>query len=251
MEVAEYQDLTGTTVSESDMPRVTAALRKSKTKLESLLGFSLSGAKKWTEVGKTTLVGSAPFPSLPVDDETLAKLTPPDDQYGDIQLFRLNELDTHTRINPAQEIYRAKVVLPINSDEFITVCDLCDVTPYLNSAGLVVAITKGYDWYGWSWWSSMRSIERNRLMLAVDGDYIKCIKKHPELVYLFTDMVAYYSDPSYSVMGNIRSEKIDSHSYTRASTGATADESAPENQPQAKAIIQSYAGPASFRKLVR
>lgn len=253
MTIAEYQTLTGTTVSEADTPRVTAAIRKAELKLEGLLGYSLSKQKKWTELGKVRFNGLTPFPSLPVSDEALENLTPADDQTGDIQLFNLDPLDTHIRINPAKEVYRAKIVLPVNRDEFITVYDLENATPYLNNAGLVVAISRYHTWFTWSWWNSLLWPDRSRLMLAVDAEYVNCIdsKQYPELAYLLADMVTYYSDPSYSVMGNIRQESIDSHSYSRASTGEDPDSAAPEGQPTSKRIIEKYAGPGAFRKLVR
>lgn len=253
MTIAEYQTLTGTTVQVADVPRVTAAIRKAETKLETLLGYSLSKQKTWTELGKVQYNGLTPFPSLPVSDEVIASLSPADQQTGDIQLFNLDSLDTHIRINPAREVYRAKIVLPVNEDEFITIYDLENATPYLNTAGLVVAISRYHTWFTWTWWNSLLYTERNNLMLAVDAEYVDCIdsKNYPELAYLLADMVTYYSDPSYSVMGNIRQESIDSHSYSRASTGSTPDSAAPEGQSTSKMIIEKYAGPGAFRKLVR
>lgn len=253
MTIAEYQTLTGTTVSEADTPRVTAAIRKAEVKLEGLLGYSLSKQKKWTELGKVRFNGLTPFPSLPVSDEALANVTPADDQTGDIQLFNLDSLDTHIRINPAREVYRAKIVLPVNQDEFITIYDLENATPYLNSAGLVTAITRYQTWFTWTWWNSLIWTDRNNLMLAVDAEYVNCVdsKRYPDLAYLLADMVTYYSDINYSIMGNIRQESIDSHSYSRASTGSTPDSAAPEGQSTSKRIIEKYAGPGAFRKLVR
>ena len=253
MTIAEYQTLTGTTVSETDTPRVTAAIRKAETKLETLLGYSLSKQKTWIELGKVQFSGLTPFPSLPVSDEVIANLSPADQQTGDIQLFNLDALDTHIRINPAREVYKAKIVLPVNEDEFITIYDLENATPYLNNTGLVVAIVRYSAWFTWAWWNSLPLGDRSKLMLAVDAEYINCIdaKNYPELAYLLADMVTYYSNPSYSVMGNIRQESIDSHSYSRASTGSTPDSSAPEGQSTSKMIIEKYAGPGAFRKLVR
>jgi hypothetical protein len=258
MTIAEYQDLTGTTVSDADTNRVNAAIRKSEIKLGTLLGYSLSKQKKWTELGKAQFDGLVPFPSLPVSDETIDNLLPADDQTGDIQLFSLNELDKHFRINPAKEVYKAKIVLPVNDSEFITVHDFTSLTPYINQSGLVVALSRRHDWFTWGWWSSLRWPEKNNLMLAVDAEYVNCVdaSKYPDLAYLLCDMINYYSDPAYSVMGNIRSESIDSHSYSRSSivakstTGSTYDDYAPEGQPSAKLVIEKYAGPAAFRKRV-
>lgn len=252
MTIAEYQTLTGTTVSESDVTRMKAVIRRSEVKLEGLLGYSLSKQKTWNELGKTQYGGLVPFPSLPVAQDTLDSLQPADDVQGDYQLFNFDELDTHFKINPAKEVYRAKIVLPVNEDEFITVYDLENITPYLNGAGLVTALTRYHAWFTWTWWGSLLYSHRNHLMLAVDADYVDVcdINRYPDLAYLLADMVTYYSDPNYSVLGVIRSESIDSHSYSRASTGNTPDSAAPEGQASAKQIIAKYAGPAVYRKRV-
>lgn len=253
MTIAEYQTLTGTTVSTADTARVTAAIRKSEAKLENLLGYPLSKQKDWTEKGKVQYDGLVPFPSLPVGDDVISNLTAADDQTGDIQLFGFDELDKHIRINPAKEIYRAKIVLPINEDEFITIADLQNGLPYLNSAGLVIAITKYNNWFTWSWWNSLLWGEKSNLQLAVDAEYVDVcdINKHKDLAYLLADMVTYYSDPSYSVLGNITQEAIDSHSFSRSSLGTDPDSAAPEGRGSSKMIIARYAGPGAFRKRVR
>lgn len=250
MTIAEYQNLTGTIVAGADITRMTAIIRRSESKLEGLLGYSLSRQKKWAELGKIQYSGLTPFPSLPVSDDVLNNLQPADDETGDTQLFNFDELDTHIRINPAKEVYRAKIVAPVTRDEFITIYDLDNVAPYLNAAGLVTAITKYNTWFTWSWWGSLST---SNLMLSVDADFVDVcdVNSYADLAYLLADMVTYYADPSYSVMGNIRSESIDSHSYSRASTGSTADSSAPEGQAAARRIIEKYAGPGAFRKLVR
>lgn len=253
MTIAEYQTLTGTTVPDSDVTRVKAVIRRAEAKLEGLLGYSLSKQKSWTELGKVQYDGLIPFPSLPVSDDVIDNLSAADEQTGDIQLFNFDELDKHIKINPAKEIYRAKVVLPVNQDEFITIYDLENGVPYLNGAGLVTAVTRYYSWFTWSWWNSLLWADRSNLMIAVDADYIDVcdVNQYPDLAYLLADMVTYYADPSYSLMGVIKSETIDTHSYTRAATGTTADSTAPEGQLSSKKIIEKYAGPAVYRKLVR
>lgn len=253
MTIAEYQDLTGLTVSTADEPRVKAAIRKAEVKLGGLLGYSLSKQKTWTELGKVQYSGFTPFPSLPVGEDVIDNLVAPDEETGNYQLFHFDELNKHLRINPAKEVYRAKIVLPINRDEFVTIHELDHVTPYLNNAGLVVALTRYSTWYTWPWWNSLLWNERQSLMVAVDADYVNVCdaNRYPDLAYLLCDMVTYYSDEHYSVMGNIRSESIDSHSYSRASTGKTPDDAAPEGQLSSKRIIEQYAGPGAFRNLVR
>lgn len=253
MTIAEYQALTGTTVSDADAPRVKAAIRRAELKLEGLLGYPLSRKQNWTDLGRVSYNGLIPFPSLPLNDVTRASAFDAEDPEGEIRLFNLDWLDTNIRITPAREVYRVKVVLPVNESEFLTIEPLDHATPYLNDANLAVAITRNNAWFTWPWWHSLEGYERSNLMLAVDATYVNLCdgKRYPDLAFLLADMVSYYSDPSYSVMGNIRSESIDSHSYSRASTGKDADSSAPEGQRSAMRIIEKYAGPGAFRKLVR
>lgn len=253
MTIAEYQTLTGTIVLDADVTRIEAVIRRAETKLEGLLGYSLSTQKSWTELGKVRYDGLVPSPSLPLADVVLANLAPATEQLGDIQLFNFDPLDTHIRINPAKEVYRAKIVMPVNESEFITISELESAIPYLNSVGLVTAITRYSTWFTWTWWNSLLWTDRSNLMLAVDGSYVSVsdVNTYPDLAYLLADMVTYYSDPLYSIMGNIRTESIDSHSYSRASTGSTPDTAAPEGQASARRIIEKYAGPGAFRKLVR
>ena len=149
MTIAEYQELTGITVSTADETRVKAAIRKSEVRLGTLLGYSLTGQQKWTELGKVRYNGFIPFPSLPVSEEALSNLTEADEQTGDIQLFNFDELDKHIRINPAKEAYRAKIVLPVNRDEFITIYDMENATPYLNSGACRVQIRTKRTRSGW------------------------------------------------------------------------------------------------------
>lgn len=253
MTIEEYQALTGITVAEDDVTRVTAVIGRVEAKLEGLLGYSLSAQKTWTELGKVQYDGLVPFPSLPVSDDVLNNLGAADTATGDIQLFNFDELDKHIRINPAKRVYRAKIVLPVSEDEFITIYNLDNAMPYLNTAGLVTAITRYSSWFTWTWWNSLLWSDRSSLMLAVEAEYVTSedIESFGELSYLMADMVTYYADPNYSLLGIVRTESIDSHSYSRASTGSTADSAGPEGQASAKKILEKYAGPGAFRKLVK
>lgn len=258
MTIQDYQKMTGTTISADDTARITAVIARCTAKLEALLGYSLSRQNTFTERGKLQYDGLIPFPSLPVSEDVLNQLSAPDEAAGDLQLFSFDEQDKHIKINPAKTIYRAKVVLPISSDEFITVYDLQNGAPYLNSAGLVTAVTRYHQWFTWSWWNSLMWADQSHLMLAVDADYVSLtdVNKYPDLAYLLCDMVTYYSDPGYSLLGNIRSETVDSHQYQRSLSGLfnknlpTPEGMAPEGQESALKIIAKYGGAGAFRKLV-
>ncbi len=207
MTIQDYEKLTGLTVSTADENRIKAALRRSEVKLESLLGYSLSKPKRWTELGRVSRMGIVPFPSLPLDDSVTDNLLPAEDQVGDIQLFNFDSLNMHLRINPAKEVYRAKIVLPVNENEFVTIYELENLTPYLNSAGLVVALSRYYGWFTWEWWNSLLWNERASLQLAVEAEYVNCLDatKYPDLAYLLADMTTYYSDQLLSCLNWLES----------------------------------------------
>ena len=253
MTIEKYEKLTGIDVAPQDETRLKAIIRRCEARLSALLGYSLSGQKEWTEIGKMQFSGYVPFPSLPVDDETKRNLLPADPTAGTTYLFNYDELDKHIRISPFKSVTRAKIVLPIDEDEFITIYELDDVTPYLNDAGLVVAINKKSNWFKWTWYARAVRVYNTSLMIAIEGEPFElgCDPEYDDLSYLLADMVSYYSDPNYSLLGNISSEKIDSHSYSRRSTGTTPDDAAPQGQREARRIIAKYAGPSAFRKLVQ
>ena len=104
MTIEEYEALTGITAPAADVTRVTAVIARCISRLESLLGYSLSSPKTWTELGKVQYDGLVPFPSLPVSDDVIDNLLPPDATTGTYQLFNFDELDKHIKINPAKQV---------------------------------------------------------------------------------------------------------------------------------------------------
>jgi hypothetical protein len=245
----KYQELTGITVPTSQEAKVTATIRRTKSQLETLLGFSLTPKNLYTEKGKVQFEGY-----LPVDDLTV--LLPPDDEEGIYKIFPYNEKDIFFHVDPFKNVYQVKLVVPTNDGEFITVVDLDNVVPQYQRGGIGKFIQRHYEWFTWAWYSTWRSrYSRNTpsaLQLAVEADWINCYPD--DLMYLWADMIAYYSDPDYSVSGKLRSESVDGHSWSRGNAGGGKDgDTPPEHTSSASLLLSRYAGPygAILRNPVR
>ena len=79
-------------------------------------------------------------------------------------------------------------------------------------------------------------------MLAVEADWIDCYPD--DIMYLWADMIDYYSNPNYSVMGSLKSESVTGHSWSRGDAGGGKDgDMAPEANPANKDLLTRYAGP--------
>lgn len=228
MDLAEYQTLTGVTVPTAQVAKVTATIARTRSILETMLGFSLSSGQRdknlYKELGKSSQNCFCPS----VD---LENLEAPDDVEGAYRLYRFNDLDTYFHIDPAVTIYKVKLVYikSGSGDNGITVKTFDDDELRIN-----------YGMYGLT-----KYIEHCKdclcacdctdcVQLAVDADWMfeGCLPA--DLKYVWTDMITYYTDENKS---DIRSESIDTHSYTRF------DNKPPEQDQQNMAVIKRYAGP--------
>lgn len=249
MDLEKYQELTGITVPASQQGKVNATIRRTKSQLESLLGFSLSPKNLYTEKGKVQYEGY-----LPIDDTT--ELLPPDDEEGVYKLFPYNDRDSFFHTDPFKNIYKVKLVLPGNDGEFVTIVDLDNIIPQYDRDGIGKFIKRYYEWFTWSWYASWRlsySVESpTGLQIAVEADWLSCYPD--DILYLWADMISYYADQNYSVMGSIRSESVDGHSWSRGNAGGGAQgDIPPEKNSSALVILKRYAGPygAVLRNPVR
>lgn len=242
MDLAKYEELTGTTVAEADKVRVNATIRRSNVLLESALGYSLSQNKNLDkqELGKVQFQGAYPY--YPVTQETLL---PADEQEGDYRLFYYNDIDPYIKTDPARNIYHVKLVQAQNDDEFVTIWDLDDFTSK-NARKFSKWIQKSTTWFNWGWYSWLvRKVgSGNGLMVAVDADWLDCTNMPSDLAYLWADMVTYYSDDNYSVSGSIKSESVNGHSWSRTNSGGGKGEDlSPDESVGGSKILSQYAGP--------
>lgn len=247
MDLAKYEELTGTTVSESDKKRVNANIRRVNAKLESLLGYSLSDSKNFykEELGKVQFQGGYPYYPINVD-----KLLPADEQEGDYRLFYYNPVDPYIPIDPAKNVYHVKLVQSLNEDEFATIMDLNNFA-WKNSRNFGKFIHKENGWFNWSWYNWLMNELGNGtgLLVAVDADWLNCNNMPQDLAFLWADMVSYYSDENYSVSGSLKSESVTGHSWTRANAGGGKGEDlAPQDTTEASKLLKQFAGPNGTAK---
>lgn len=242
MDLAKYEELTGTTVAESDKARVNATIRRANALLESALGYSLSSQKNLDkeELGKVQFQGAYPY--YPWNCQTLL---PADEQEGEYRLFYYNDNDLYIKTDPARNIYHVKLVQAQNDDSFVTIMDLNDFTSK-NARKFSKFIQKSTTWFNWNWysWIVTQVGNGNGLMVAVDADWLDCTNMPADLAFLWADMVEYYSSDDVSVTGNLKSESVNGHSYsyTNAGGGKGVDLSPDQSDDGLKTLSQ-YAGP--------
>lgn len=242
MDLAKFQELTGTTVAEGDAAKYKAVIRRTNGLLETALGYSLAPSKNLDnqELGKVQFDGISPF--YPVQLNTLL---PADEQDGSYRLFPYNENDPYIKTDPFSNVYHVKLVQAQNDDEFVTFTDLNDFTSKkVRKFGKY--IEKQVGWFGWGWYGSLLQNlgSHNGLLVAVDADWLTCNNMPTDLQYLWADMVTYYSSDDISVTGNLKSESVNGHSwsYSNAGGGKGVDLSPEQSLAGLKTIAQ-YAGP--------
>lgn len=243
MDLAKYQELTGTTVPDSDTARYNAVIRRTNALLESALGYSLSPSKNIDkeELGKVQFEGLNPYYPIVTDN-----LLPPDEQEGMYRLFPYNESDRYIKTDPYTNLYHVKLVQPLNDDEFVTFTDLKDVSSK-KARNFSKYVERQLAWFTWDWYSWLKQNlgQDNGLLIAIDADWLSCNNGMPmDLQYLWADMVEYYSSDDVSVTGNIKSESVNGHSwsYSNAGGGKGVDLS-PEQSQAGLSTITQYAGP--------
>lgn len=229
MNLTDYQTLTGVTVPTAQQARVTAAIAKTQSMLETLLGFTLTTAdvttNLYTELGKTQQECFCPSVNL-------ENLQDPDAVVGAYRLFRYNDLDKYFHIDPFSRVHAVKLVFIKEGagDNGITLktFDWDDIRINYGREGFAKYIEHCLD-------CLCKCNCADCVQLAVDADWLWTEGDIPtDLQYLWADMITFYSDDKKS---EIKSESIDTHSYTRF------DKTPPENEPHNVAILRRYAGP--------
>ncbi len=245
MNLEKYKTLTGTTVSASQEAKVKAVIRRTNSLMETLLGFSLRPKNLYTEVGQVRFEGYLPIIEDLNNLDSLNLLPPDEEQGRGYKLFPYEELDKYFHVDPFTAVYKVKLVFPLPNGEFLTITDLDNVAPSMGRDGIGKYIERHYEWFTWEWYRTYRySWKANSdagLMLAVDADWIDCYPT--DLEYLWADMIEYYTAPTYSITGNLKSESVDGHSWSRASANANVSDEKPESNPSNKMLLARYAGP--------
>lgn len=234
MDIAKYQELTGTTVPTSDQALVTAQIKRTRTMLETILGYPLcsdSQENLYNELGKT----SSPCDCPDVAD---ADLEAPDEVNVAYRLYSYNEKDEFFHVDPFTTLYKVKLVYvrPGEEDNGITLWtfDTNKTRVNIGRGGWSKYIEHVPDSCGWCWCECQECVQ-----LAVDADWLSKVPR--DLLYVWADMVTYYT----GCKKDVKSESIQGHSYTKF------DRILPEEEAQNAAILQRYAGPyGSITKLV-
>jgi hypothetical protein len=241
VDLAKYEELTGTTVATGDIARYTAIINRANASLSSLLGYPLDSTQNLDieELGKVQFEGQYPY--YPIDP---TKLLPPDTQTGTYKLFPYNESDIFLPVDPFTNAYHVKLVQRYSPDKFVTFTTLSDWTQK-NTSLFGKYIERQVGWFIWGWytWLIENLGKDNGLLLAIDGDWLDQDSFPLDLMYLWTDMVTYYTSDEVSVIGNIKSESVNGHSWSRANAGGGNASLAPEQTPTGLKILAQYAGP--------
>lgn len=229
MNLAEYQTLSGVTVPSTQTAKVTATIARTQAMLETLLGFTLDPDKVnenlYNELGKT----SQECFCLSVN---LENLQDPDAVTKAYRLYRYNDLDKYFHIDPFSKVHKVKLVYVKEGDSPNGV-----TLKTFDWDEIRLQMKQGFGKYIEHCMDCLCSCScSDCVQLAVDADWLwpDGTDLPTDLQYVWVDMITYYSDYKKK---EIKSESIDTHSYTRF------DNKAPETDPQNLAIIKKYAGP--------
>ena len=252
MTIEQYEELTGQTVSDEDENMVLAAIARATVELESALGYSLTPQTNiYSELGKTQYNGFSIGKLLPVPQDAIDNLLPADEPIGDVLVFPLELKDKFALVQPFDTAYRAKVVLVTGTDEFITLVDLEGAIPQYMGNGWGKWVE--FDIPGWSVdpnaFANFLTLyqvghpKQAKLGLAIDADYHD-VASEPAIQYLIADMVQYRLDDNNSVAnGNIKSESVDGHSWSKADKAVT-----PIDSDDHKSTVSLFAGPLGSKR---
>lgn len=232
MDISKYEELRGIIVEDSDKPLITAQIRRTKTILESMLGYSLdkkkAGINQYEEKGKVTTdcIFNGPVIFWEIDD---LHLSAPDEVEGSYRIFPYNQNDQYFAVDPYTTLYKVKLVFIKAGEEpnGVTHKTFKDSKIGVYRSGSIAKYIERYrDW------CCTCSCDISA-QLAVDADWLNEECLPDSLLYIWSDMVEYYSDEKR----NVKSETLSTHSYTKETVPK------PEELPESIKIITKYAGP--------
>lgn len=231
MNIAKYQEISGITVDDSDVASINASINRSRITLETMLGYTLkkskAGINQYEEKGKTT--ADCIFTGTIFDLDNL-QLSDPDPVQGSYRLFSYNKSDQYFKVDPFTKLHAVKLVFIRAGDEpngitHKTFSDsrmrvqkgMAGISKYIERCKECLCVCKCNDC----------------VQLAVDAEWLneECVPE--DLLYIWADIVGYYSDPKRF----ITAETLATHSYKQDVAPA------PETIAENLAIIQKYAGP--------
>lgn len=230
MDIIKYEKLTGLTVAEADKPAITAQIRRTKSKLEAMLGYSLTKktVNEYEEKGKNK--NDCDFYGIINDAINDEDLDPADEVIGSYRLFPYDPRDRYFMTDPFIRVHAVKLVaLRVGEDP--------NGITHKTFSEHRVRVEKGGN--------TSKYIERcptclcscrcdeTCLQLAVDADWLNEDCLPDELMYIWADMVTYYNDCNVDV----KSETLGTHRYEKFDRGV------PQELSENVAILKKYAGP--------
>lgn len=236
MDLSTYEDLSGTTVKDSQQTRVTAYIDRTRIILESLLGYTLDPDRTvqnlYTEIGKTQASETFAFDWF--DNNPPTDLLPPDDAEGAYRLFSYDVRDQYVALDPFSAIHSLKLVR--NGITYYTF-DANSYRVQVARDGLTRFLVISPWLTGWRlrW---LTAWQENGLQFAADADWLWAQQGDNDqipdrLLYLWADMVTFYSNAK----NNIKSETTGSHNYSKFAY------TPPETLPANAQVLQELAGP--------
>lgn len=230
MNLTKYQELTGITVDSEDTAKITAQIRRTRTILESLLGYSLEKNKavenQYEELGKASVDCILQGVWTDIDNLTL---TDPDEVIGSYRLFNYNRKDKYFEVDPFTRLNAVKLVFIKRGDEpnGITHRTFTNGTTRVHKTGVITKYIEHCKE------CRCLCICENCVQLAVDADWLNEECLPDDLLYIWADMVTFYSNEKVDV----KSETLATHNYTKF------DRKFPETLPESIKILTKYAGP--------
>lgn len=228
MDLSKYQELTGLTVSSTQTAPVTAKIKQVRHQLEQLLGFPLTPSNLknlYTELGK---VADGDFWAFFDIDTITDNLLPPDDVVYAYRLYDFDwndkyiHLDPFITVNAVKLVYNDVTLKTFNPNEVRTEVGQGGLSKYIEVINRFGFLRRNFNWQD--------------VQLAVDADWMMQDKAPYDLLYLWAEMVTFYSDPK----SNVQSEQIGlrgGHHYSKFVREI------PEQLPRNASILSQYAGP--------
>ena len=227
MTIAEYETLTGITVASDEVAKVEAAIARSQSILETLLGYTLDPDKVdenfYNEEGKLT--SECACSNAPIED--------PDPVVYAYRLFGYDERDKYLPIDPCSDVYAVKLV---KGGITVKTLDPDSYRLHYGQNGIIKFIEVNCCACDCGCWCD----DSGCVQLAVDAQWVwnceddsssslNCIPS--DLLYLWAEMAQFYGDQRR----DITYEVLATHTYRR-------ERRAPENEDFNRMIIAKYAG---------
>ena len=249
MEIEEFEELTGITLTESQQEDFESMYNRALKRLQKTLGWELFSSDNYEEAGQMLSYING-FDQRNFDR---SRLEAPDPVNNTWRLYPYYDVLTNLRIDPCTAVYQAKLVLPLIGEEteFVTICNIESFVP-------LVGRSVGRDNYI-TYIKKMQEVNScgcvqwvtSAPQLAVDAEWLA--RNYPEeLREVLADMIiyAYQNQPSL-IADSSRpvksiSQSVDGHSISK--TYADADRlvsSYPLQNDETLNILKAYIGPYS------